>query len=449
MNFVRGFFTLFLLFSLGGIALCDDLAGDSGANAPAAADIAAGTDAPAAAETPADQDAASVADTAPPVDLSAPIYSAPVEAEPSFKLSETESSIVFSQRLTWEKAQYAVRYVVILERKRDNLEMYNEVLRRNVDAENPYLDISVPAGTYRYRVQSYNILDQLDTETPWQEFTIIQALQPSVVSFDPVVFYLDRETPRNLTLAGENLLPKAEIYLQNQVIPGDAGILRPKEIYSTELGESTRLIFSEEDLVVGKYDIVVKNPGGLETKAGVFSVAIAKPYDINVAVGYSPMMTLFGQRDFFLDHFFVPLGFSARASYIPFKWDIGYIGVELTPSWTLLDSAKDQKKTTAHLVVVNVDALYQYWIRRREVAINGRVGFGFAGVFNYQFQYTDTGKDSKSMSTAAFSFNLGASVQWFFYKQFFVEGGLDYIHIAHPEIPMGFVKIGVFGGYQF
>ncbi|MCL2881137.1 MAG: hypothetical protein FWF29_12910 [Treponema sp.] len=459
-NYKNFFLVLFLLSGIAGFAPSQDLPGSSNeasSTPPGAVQAVSGDDS-------SDSGSNSNTNAAPATDTSkdtngtgttgknAPIYSTPVEGEPSFKISDTEGSVLFSQRLTWEEAQYAARYVVILERKRDNLDTYTEVLRKNVDAGNSYLDISVPAGTYRFMVQSYNILDQLDTESPWQEFTILQALQPSVVSFDPAVFYMDRETPRILTLLGENLLPDAEIYLQKQSASGEPeeeGILRPKEIYRNELGENARLIFAEEDLVVGRYEIVVKNPGGLETRAGFFSVAIAKPFDINVAAGYAPMLTIFGQRDFFLDRFFVPLGFTARASYIPFKLDIGYIGVELCPSWALLTSQKDNDKTTAHLVVVNIDALYQYWLKRRMLAINARAGVGIAGIFDYHFEFLDTGRNSNSMSTTAFSFNFGSSVQWFFYKQFFAEGGVDYIHIAHPEIPMGFIRIGLLGGYQF
>ena len=381
----------------------------------------------------------------------APIYGAPVEAEPSFKLSDNEGSVVFSQRLSWEKAQYAVRYEVVLERKREYLDTYAEVLRKSVPADNTYLDISVPAGTYRFKVSSYNILDQLDTETSWEDFTIIQALQPSIVSFTPDAFYLDRQTPRILTLLGENLVPAAEIYLVNESVRDENGnyaILKPSEIYRNELGENARLIFAEEDLVVGKYQIIVKNPGGLGTNIGGFSIAIAKPYDINVAGGYTPMLTFYGQQDYFLDSFIVPVSFAARASFVPFKLDIGFFGVELCPSWTFISTDKNGIKTSAHLVVVSVDGLYQYWLKRQQIAINGRAGFGFAGVFNYSFQF-DTGKSWEPMSTAAFSFNLGSSVMWLFYKQFFVEGGLDYLQIIHPEIPMGFVRIGIFGGYQF
>ena len=378
------------------------------------------------------------------------IYSSPIEGEPSFRLSETDNSLLFFQRLKWEEAEYAVSYHVILERKRDNMDTYTEVLRKNVTE--PYLDISVPAGEYRYQVLSFNILGLLDSQSDWEYFIVLQALKPSIVAFSPLVFYLDRLTPRILNLMGENLLPEAEIYLVSKTLVDEAGeplILRPQEIHRNELGENARLVFDEEDLAVGEYEIVVKNPGGLETRAGDFAIAVAKPFDINVSGGYAPMLTLFGQTEYFLDHVFVPLSFFVRGSFVPFKWDIGNLGFELGTGWSYLTSEQNEKKTQAHLVLVNADVLYQYWIIKRELSVNGRAGIGFAGIFNYRFEYTNTGKTGDSISTAAFSFNLGASVQWLLYKQVFVEGGLDYIHIAHPEIPMGFVRIGVFGGYQF
>jgi len=379
-----------------------------------------------------------------------PSYSAAVEGEPSFRLSDSDTGLLFFQTLTWEKAQYAVSYHVILERKRDTLDVYTEVLRRNI-TENS-LDISVPFGEYRFRVLSFNILGLLDSESEWEYFIVIQALQPSVVEFSPSAFYFDRLTPRIITLSGENILLDAEIYLESLTSFDETGepiIIRPVEIHRNELGENARLIFDEEELILGMYAIVIKNPGGLETRAGVFKMSVAKPFDINVSVGYVPMITLFGQEDYFLSNVFNPLGFAIRGNFVPFKRDIGFFGIEMTASWSLLTSETGIFKSTAHLLLINLDALYQYQIVRKTLFLNARAGIGLAGIFDYKIEYTDTGHTSSSFATAAFSFNFGASVQWFIHKQIFVEGGVDYIHIAHPELPMGFVRIGLFGGYQF
>ena len=381
------------------------------------------------------------------------IYASPVEGEPSFRLSETESSVLFLQRLKWEEAQYAVSYHVILERKRENLDAYAEVLRRNVS--DPFMDVSVPAGEYRFRVMSFNILGLLDSQSDWEYFVVMQAFKPTIVSFSPSAFYFDRLTPRIITLEGEYLLLESEIFLVHKTMLDESGepwILTPIEIYRNELGESARLVFDEEDLMMGKYEIVVVNPGGLEARIGDFNIAVAKPWDINVSVGYSPSLTLFGQKDKFLDQVFVPLSFSARGSFIPFKWDVGNLGFEINTGWFLLTSewADKNLRASAHMVFLNVGPLFEYWIVRKKFSANFRAGLGVTGLFGFHYEYIDTGMQSaETYNSMAFSYSFGVSLKWMMYKQIFVEGGVDFYHFTHPDVPIGLVRFGAFGGYQF
>jgi len=375
----------------------------------------------------------------------------PIEINPVSMLADPNANIRFLQRLTWEKAQFAVRYSALLERRNEELDTWVEVLRRNMDADITYIDVSVPAGDYRYRVYSFNVLGQLDTQTDWEYFTVLKAIQPSVLTFTPEAFYFDRATSRIINITGESLFPETLIYLEGINLfdeDGEILILNPVELHLNELGETARVIFSEDDLVAGKYNIVARSPGGLESRLGTFSISMAKPYDINVAIGYTPNLTLYGMKDYFLDRVFVPASFSVRASFIPFKHDFGYLGAEISPGWTLLVSEKDGKKSTAQMILVKFNGLYQYNLVPQKLFLNGRAGFGIAGIFNYHFTY-NTGKTSESMSAAAFALNLGASVQWFVRGQIYVEGGFDYISLFHSEIPMGFIRIGLFGGYQF
>jgi len=378
----------------------------------------------------------------------------PIEVDPSFLLSEAGGGVRFVQRLTWEKAQYAVRYSVLMERRSDELDIWQEVLRRNMDADILYIDVSVPAGDYRYRVYSFNIIGRLDSQTDWEYFVVLKAIQPSILTFSPEAFFFDRETPRIINLTGEGLFPESEFYLESLTLfdeDGEPYVINTVDQHLNELGETARLFFNEEDLVEGKYNIVVVSPGGLSSVTGVFSIAVAKPFDVNVSVGYTPNLTLYGLKDYFLDKVFVAGSVSVRASYVPYKRDFGFFGMEISPGWTLLTSGKDkEKKSTAQMVLVNFNALYQYNIVPHKLFLNGRAGFGIAGIFNYHFKYSETGKNSPdSLNFTAFSLNIGASFQWFIRGQIYFEGGLDYVHIIHKEVPMGFIRMGIFGGYQF
>ena len=92
------------------------------------------------------------------------------DGEPVYHLSETDNSLSFVRRFAWEPAQFAIQYTLILEQKRENMNVYVEVLRRNTDQT--YLNISIPPGEYRYRVVGYNILGLFDSQSEWDYFVI-------------------------------------------------------------------------------------------------------------------------------------------------------------------------------------------------------------------------------------------------------------------------------------
>ena len=95
------------------------------------------------------------------------------------KYFEKDGELFFYGRLIWDEAVYAVRYMVVMEQKIENLDTYREILR--VNSEQTYLDINVPPGEYRFMVMSYNILGLLDAQTEWDYFTVhnpITLLQP-------------------------------------------------------------------------------------------------------------------------------------------------------------------------------------------------------------------------------------------------------------------------------
>ena len=133
--------------------------------------------------------------------------------ESPFRLSGGDSDPSFFQRLAWNRAQYAVHYTVILEQKRENLNTYIEIFRRNT--EQTYIDVIVPPGEYRFLVMSFNVLGLLDKQSEWDYFSI----------HNPITL----------------LLPRSGVSLSNNP-------LSPSPvIWSTELPlQNSRVIFSRE-----------------------------------------------------------------------------------------------------------------------------------------------------------------------------------------------------------
>ncbi|MDR2478122.1 MAG: hypothetical protein LBD48_02280 [Treponema sp.] len=371
---------------------------------------------------------------------------------------ESREEMLFMHTFEWDHAEFAASYVLILEQQRGNA--FVEVLRRNVEVTS--LRISIPSGRYRYRVLSFNILGRLDTASDWVYINIIQALQPSIFGFTPENFYFDRQALRIIELDGVNLLMDSEIYLlrrkgraapegESTEPPNAEDIILPKEVRRTELGESAQLVFDEESLVEGVYDIIVMNPGGLEAQAGPFGISVAKPYDLNLSAGYFPLVRMFSSSAYVISQRAVPLGFGASFSFVPFKKDFGFFGIELNPFWAYWESETGDVRSPvsrSSLLSAQVNMLYQYWSKKNILAINARLGIGISGLLGYQLEY-HTGKNSAPENFVFFSWGGGVSAQWFFFKRLFAEAGINYFHIHDSNLPMGFLRFTVSGGWQF
>ena len=192
-----------LLFFLEGFVFAQGEAEDSG-------DISAASAIPAAPAVPS-ASAVLAAETIP--DTNVPVNASLTDNESPVSLSESGTDLLFYRRLTWDEARYAVRYTVVMEQKRDNLDAYMEVLRRNT--EQTFIDITVPPGEYRFLVMSFNVLGLLDAQSEWDYFIVR----------NPITLQL----PRNGVSLSNNPLSPSPV------------------IWSTELSlQNSRVIFSRE-----------------------------------------------------------------------------------------------------------------------------------------------------------------------------------------------------------
>ncbi|GHT52621.1 hypothetical protein FACS1894106_1730 [Spirochaetia bacterium] len=392
-----------------------------------------------------------------------------VYEEGDFFIAWNDGGPRFIQRLSWNHSELALRYEVILEESLEG--KYTELLRQTT-REN-FLIVSLRPGKYRYQVGVYNLLDQNEYTMDWTAFEVLNALQPKIDSFTPVEFNPDTGDQLVIEVKGQDMDAGADIRLR---LHGDAGQgLRP---VSREIREkSARLVFNNEQLASGSYDVYIRNPGGLEDTQGTLIVrpqetdpgpavsevdegepdeggpdegegdeggpdeggepVHSRRPDIIISAEYAPVLPLYGvlfSENAFERPFF-PAGAALRAGIIPFK--LGkteglrhYFGAELGASWNMLEELKEKYKVSAQVWGIRLKVLYQLWFNQ-SLALNVRLGGGINIIGDFYYDY-GKGKDATLLGIYP-SLDMGLSFQRRITGTFGIEVGADFSHLLSAD----------------
>jgi hypothetical protein len=399
--------------------------------------------------------------------------------ESSFYIERTGEGERFIQRLVWEAADHVYRYEVRIEGQ-DGSGEYAEVLRE-FRTEN-FIELSLPPGLYRYRIQVYNLLNRPAGDSEWIYFRVFPALQPELYSFTQE-FAPSREGLTEIILHGMNLLEGAEVYLTSSEKGGNPIVPRT---YLPE-GESARLVFDAGALMPGKYRARIRNPGGLEssleitvepppantpgaavssgepapagdardTTAGGESPAEdfrpSRSFDFYISAEYAPLVPLYGYLFGPFDHAIYPMGFSVRIGFIPFKRSWGDLGVEAVPYWNMLKT----DAATVQLGALHLNGIYQRRLPNHMMSLVFRLGAGI----HLLYGVSGGSQSSASIFTWLSSVNGGLSFRWIIptiynlkwvsYNSFYFEIGVEYTHVFSKDPPPGYVKPILGAGWKF
>jgi hypothetical protein len=380
---------------------------------------------------------------------------ASASASSSYFLEETEEGTHFVQRIDWAPMNGIIRYEIILERRFGNSDRYDEFSRES--SEEPFLELSIPAGNYRYKVLGYNVLNRLGAQSDYRPFEVFQAVEPRIEEISPREFFLEDEILPKITLTGENFLLDSHIYLvpirrNNENNSEDQqGVLVPSNIVYSDIGDKAELMFDNTNLPVDRFRIVIVNPGGLTTTYDSFQVKrLRKPVDVIVSLGYAPVMTMYADNNVteLVGDLFYPLGFLGRAALIPMRTHIGNFGVELSPFYSWIKKTEDMYTFETHIFGAALSVLYQKAFLNDTLYLNLRLGGGIASYLGMQFTF-DNGFSSDSLSASFPEFHAGASAQYFVYKQAFVELGLDFRFFFPKEMFEAYASPFLSIGWRF
>ncbi|MDR2019167.1 MAG: hypothetical protein LBQ14_00185, partial [Treponema sp.] len=331
----------------------------------------------------------------------------------------------FIQILRWEEQENVLYYETEIEKQAG--ELWEETLTRKTEAAS--LEVSLPPGTYRYRVRPYDLLERPGPVADWIQFEVLPAKQPELLRFSPEAFYLDEDLTWVLYVFGKDLVKGIDIVLQ-----GPQGrLIKPLTVQAGPAEDEIRLSFSYGQLDTGDYTIHAVNPGGLTAELGTFRIAFRKPVDITISAGYRPLVSLYGYINELFETVFFPAGAYSRLGVIPIKRRWGYVGFELEPSWNYLPVNSGAYEVEAHVSGAVIYGVYRRWLSNRVMAFDFRIGGGVYPVLEYRFTF-DRGK-TEPMTIFIPAVTAGVSFQWFIKKPFFVEAGLDFTHFFTVDNP--------------
>jgi hypothetical protein len=397
----------------------------------------------------------------------------PPETGGSFYIDRTGGEERFIQRLVWEKPDYAYRYEITIE-VRDGAGGYAEI-RRESRTEN-FIELSLAPGSYRYRIQVYNLLDHPAGVSGWTPFRVIRAIQPELHSFSWNAPPGEGNRRVELVLRGANLADGGEARLR----PAGGGVdVRPLAYHPA--GGSARLVFNREALPPGRCRVYVANPGGLEASLEITvnppaaaepppaepaapaaaepsaaaepagGAGAAGPRSRYVSAEYAPLIPLDGYLFPPSGQSVYPGGASLRLGLIPLSRPWGDLGLELAPAWNMLNAGS----VVIHLGAVHLNGLYQRWFFDQTLSLAVRLGAGISLVYGTNSAEQSSG----SIFTWIIAANGGIALRWFLpapagprtaaRRSFYLEAGAEYIQLFARDSFTAYGKPFLGAGWRF
>jgi hypothetical protein len=336
----------------------------------------------------------------------------------SYFLDTSGSEPRFIQHLSWIGDENASRYEVVFENEVGG--RYQELHREFTTAL--FIEVSLAPGKYRCHVIPSDFLNRTG-EVSWISFEVLTAIRPELDDALVEFVYSDKDTVYEMIFFGKGLVPGADIYLRvlsDARVASDEHIV-PSEVYINEDGSEVQLFFNKKQLTSGDYELIIKNPGGLETSRNGITVTLS-PADrlkINLflTAAWMPSITIYDKGNRFFDDG-SPIGAAVRLGIIFTKPDVISLGAELTEAWSVLYDGSDERAT-------HIDSTVNFFMRKQspaeKTALTFRLGIGLSlPLFGYN--------DDSPPFTDLFYTNTGVSLLVFVWNNLYMEGGIDYAH---------------------
>lgn len=336
----------------------------------------------------------------------------------SYYIQDTEEGATFIQTFRWEANDFVQKYIFIIE-KQNKKGNWEEIDRQ--ETENNFIEESLSAGEYRYKLQLFNFLGYVELETDWQNVSITKAYQPKISSVSPKIIYLEEEQDGIFTFDGDELSDTTEFEIKSgkNVLPGTI-------IQSSKRNNSVKYQVNPEDLDTGSYTVTAKNIGGLKDTFKEVKIQFKKPTDIDLAFGLSPVINV-GDSTFknYFSSYFYPFGADIKLTFIPLKKKYGYYGFSIDNKFYYLSTNNNAYEISAEILMTSINFVFQKPFANKKLFLDLHAGIGATTILNMYFQFPHN-IVSEELYTMSPNANAGVSLLIYVNKRLYLEAGVDY-----------------------
>lgn len=364
---------------------------------------------------------------------------------------DEKDNVKFVQKLSWNKISDIKHYHITIEKNSEA--GWAPVLEKDLN-ENK-IEVSLPAGNYRFQIGVVNLFDQLEKSSDWKFFEVLKATQPKIEAMQTDSLYLNSKKATGLfTLRGENLT-ESTIFTMEQRNSDPPKILYGRIASISPDGQSADVQFDLAEISEGKYEIYAQNPGGLSVISKSITIKNKKDRNWRIAfsAGYTLPMTFFdGTFNKYTKSNFYPISGTARASLISFHTKYGNFGFGLNGNFTRFSADTENYSLGGYYANALLGALWQKYFIPEKLCLEARVGAGAAYMFGTRFtnkKFTDFEIKSPEVKSLALAFGGGLGLQYHVGKHFYVEGAVDFVDALFGGMNLGMIYPSISVGGMF
>ena len=381
---------------------------------------------------------------------------APNEGQNYYITKDENNEFSFVQKLSWNAIPDIKNYRITIQRKQDD-GSWVQVLEKDL-YENK-IEVSLPAGDYRFQVGVVNLFDQLEKSTEWKSLVVLKATQPKIEAMQTESLYLNSKKADGVfTLNGENLTANTKFTME-QKDSEPPKILQGTILSVSPDGNSAQVQFDIKEINEGKYEIYAQNPGGLSVISK--SITIKKEKDrlwrFLISADYACPVTFFdGTFNRYEPVSYYPFSAGGRMSFVSTRGKFGNFGFGMGGYYTYFDYDKERYSMSGHYANFLGYLVYQRQLIPQRLCLEARLGVGAAGligvnsqnktIFNFGTMQFRMGPNPQ-LFAIGIAFGGGLGIQYYPGKHFYVEANIDFVNAKFSDMNLGmfYPSLG-FGG---